>query len=215
MDIEKTQDRIVESMLPHVPFDGWSLKALKAGVADAGLTPDLASRAFPGGMAEVAAHFADWSDRRMLAEFEGRDLDSQRVRERIATAVRVRLELNAPHREAIRRLLSFLALPQNAGLAARCTYRTVSATWYAAGDNATDFNFYTKRGLLAAVYSSTVLYWLADKSNGFADTWAFLERRISNVMTIPKLQARVADTLGGLFQPLRILRRAGGRARSV
>ncbi|MFQ5619779.1 MAG: COQ9 family protein [Rhodospirillales bacterium] len=211
MDIQATRDKVLLAALPHVPFDGWTLGALRHGVADAGLTPDMARRAFPGGMAEVAAHFSDYADRRMLAELEKRDLPGLRVRDRIATTVRVRLEQNAPHREAVRRLLSFLALPFNAGLAARCTWRTVSAMWYAAGDEATDFNFYTKRALLTPVYTTTVLYWLADDSEGFADTWGFLDRRIGDVMRIPGLTARLRKALPACPSPLSAFRAAAQR----
>ena len=171
----------------------------------------MALRAFPGGMTEVAAHFSDYADRRMLEELEKRDLPGLRVRERIAMTVRVRLEQNAHHREAVRRLLSFLALPFNAGLAARCTWRTVNAMWYAAGDEATDFNFYTKRALLTPVYTTTVLYWLADDSEGFADTWGFLDRRIGDVMRIPGLTARLRKALSACPSPLGAFRAAAQR----
>ena len=195
MDLQATKDSIVVAALDHVPFDGWTRRALAAGARDAGLTPDMAPRAFPGGMVEAAEHFSDWADRRMLAALEGHDLQAMRVRDRIATGVRVRLDALAPHREAVRRALSFFALPQNAGLAARCTWRTVDAIWYAAGDTATDFNFYTKRGLLAPVHASTVLYWLGDGSEDFADTWAYLDRRIDDVLRVPRLQARLKRAL--------------------
>lgn len=210
MDLRETRDRIVVAALTHVPFDGWTRRALAAGVADAGLTPEWTRRAFPRGVTDAVDHFAEYTDRHMLAALAGRDLGALRVRERIVAAVRVRLELNAPHREAIRRLLSHLALPHNAGAAMRFTYRTVDAIWRAAGDEATDFNFYTKRGLLAAVYGSVVLFWLADRSEGQADTWAFLERRIADAMAVPKLQARLNEALE--FLPLVPRRRKrGGR----
>lgn len=217
MELQETRDRIIEAALAHVPFDGWTRRALAAGVADAGLTPEWTRRAFPGGVIEAVEHFAEYSDRCMLAALEGRDLGALGVRQRIAAAVRVRLELNAPHREAIRRLLSYLALPHNAGAAMRATYRTVDTIWRAAGDEATDFNFYTKRGLLAAVYGSTVLFWLADRSEGQADTWTFLERRIADVMKVPKLQARLKETLSSLPLPLvpRRRGRSGRRAPSA
>lgn len=197
------RDAIVLAMLPHVPFDGWSRKSLLAGVADAGLSPDWALRAFPGGMAEVAQYFADYADRRMLAELAERDLDSLGVRQRIATALRVRFEINAPHRQAIRRMLSFLAMPHNAVTAAHMVYRTVDAIWHAAGDRSTDFNYYTKRVLLAAVYTATLLFWLDDRSEGFGETWAFLERRIADVMAVPKLTRRIGEALDRLPRPFR------------
>ncbi len=127
-----------------------------------------------------------------------------RVRDRIILGVRLRLEANAAHKEAIRRALPILALPRNAATATRCLYRTVDSIWYAAGDTATDHNFYTKRGLLAAVYSSTLLYWLNDSSEDQEPTWAFLDRRIDQVMQIPAITGRLRERLCYLPNPLRM-----------
>ncbi len=206
--IEELRRTLLDATLPHVPFDGWSRGALLAGARDAGLDPAAVLRAFPRGPIEAIELFSYDADARMVDALDRLDLDTMRVRERIATAVRLRLEANAAHREAIRSALSVLVLPPNAATGARLLYRTVDAVWYAAGDTATDFNFYSKRGLLAAVYSATVLAWLDDQSEGFTDTWAFLDRRISEVLQIPRLQARVGKLLGALTDPLR--RVAGG-----
>src|SRR5262249_58379193 len=118
------------------------------------------------------------ADIEMVRSLEAHDLAEMRTRDKVALAIRLRLENNAAHREAIRQALSFLALPQNAPLGAKCLYRTVDAIWYAAGDKATDFSFYTKRALLAGGYASPAPYWLHDKSRGFAETQAFLHPRI-------------------------------------
>ncbi len=178
--------RVVEKTLGHVPFEGWTDRALRAGARDAGVEFTAARRAFPRGAADVLAWWSADSDRRMVAALERRDLDAMRVRDRIATAVRVRLELNAKHREAIRLASSRAALPPHAPEATRRLWRTADAMWRAAGDDATDYNFYTKRGLLVGVYASTLLYWLDDRSEGTAATWAFLDRRIADAMRVPK-----------------------------
>ncbi|MBT5416098.1 MAG: COQ9 family protein, partial [Rhodospirillaceae bacterium] len=156
------------------------------------------------------------ADARMLAalEAEGRKDMGQEHRGMTATvraAIRLRLEANTGEREAIRRALAVLARPQHAPLAARLLYRTVDAVWYAAGDKATDFNFYTKRGLLAAVYSATVVYWLDDRSEGCAETWTFLDRRLADVLRLPKAMARAERLIGGLPSPFSILRKARSR----
>jgi len=195
MDLQETRDAIVLATLPHVAFDGWVNRALAAGVADAGLSPDMAVRAFPGGISEVVRHWSALGDRQMLERLDGLDLESMRVRDRVVAAVRARIEVNAPYREAVRRTLAFIALPTNTWIGARNVLATVNAMWYAAGDTSTDFNFYTKRALLAPVYTSTVLYWLADESDDYADTWAFLQRRVDDVLQIPKLQAQIAGRL--------------------
>jgi ubiquinone biosynthesis protein COQ9 len=203
---ERLRETLLLAALPHVPFDGWSQKALTAGARDAGIDPALAADAFPGGASEMIELFNQWADRRAVAELEAADLGALKVRQRIALGVRRRIEANAAYREAIRLGLAHLTLPQNMPLATKVLYRTVDALWYAAGDTATDFNFYTKRGLLAGVYGATVLYWLNDKSPGSADSWAFLERRIADVMRIPPAMARFGRLASVLPNPLRLLR---------
>jgi ubiquinone biosynthesis protein COQ9 len=197
------RDSIVQGALIHAAFDGWTMKALAAGAADAGLTSDDAARAFPNGVVQAAEHLSDWADRLMLARLALQDVDSMRMRDRIILGVRARLEVLAANREGARWVLGFTALPAHAGLASRCVYRTVDAIWHAAGDRSADFSFYTKRGLLAAVYGSTVLYWLADDSENSADTWTFLDRRIADVMRIPGIKER-------LWKPFAQMARAAG-----
>ena len=204
MSIDETRDRLIAAALAHVPFDGWTGRALRAGAADLGLDPALAANAFPGGPAELLEAFSADIDRRMLAALEARDLKAMKHRHRVATAVRARLELLAPQREAVRRGLSFLTLPRNAALGAKCLYRSVDAIWHAAGDTSTDYNFYTKRLLLAGVYSATLLFWLNDESEDFSETWAFLDRRLAEVI---KIGGGLGRALGGLLDlPDRILR---------
>jgi ubiquinone biosynthesis protein COQ9 len=201
------RDALLLAMLPHVPFDGWTATALRRGAEEAGIDPAGAGEAFPGGAADRVAHFSDWSDRRMLEELEGMDLASMRVTERVRTAVQVRLRQVEPYREAVQRTLAFLAMPQNAVLGAKLLYRTVDAIWHAAGDNATDWNFYSKRGLLAGVYSATVLYWLNDKSEGYAETWDFLDRRLRDVATFGKATGKLKERFKGFPRPYRPGRR--------
>lgn len=200
------RDRLLDAVLPHVPFDGWTQTALRAAVRDLGLDMATAQRAFPGGAADMVEHFSLMSDRRMLAALEQRDLESMGVTARVSTAVRTRFEQAAPHREAVRRALAFLAMPQNALLGSRCLYRTVDAVWHAAGDTATDWNFYSKRGLLAGVFGATALYWLNDKSEGFEDTWRFLDRRLADVVRFGKATGKLKKRLGGLTDPIQRFR---------
>ena len=203
--LDKLRPKLLAAILAHVPFDGWSDRALRAGIEDVGADLATLRRAFPRGVSDVLAFWVVESDRAMLAALAEHDLDEMRVRDRIATAVRERIEVNAGHREALRLALGRAALPRHAPDALAALWRSVDAMWRAAGDTATDFNFYTKRGLLAGVYSSTLLYWLNDKSEGSAATWAFLERRISDVMRVPKALGRLRACLP---DPERIIRRA-------
>jgi ubiquinone biosynthesis protein COQ9 len=135
-----------------------------------------------------------------------------KIRERIATCVRVRLQLFTRYREAVRRLVSFLALPSNVPLAAHCAWQTCSAMWYAAGDTSADFNYYTKRGLLMPVYTTSLLYWLDDSSEDFENTWAFLDRRIADVLKIPMYQSKLKAAFSKLPSPIKFMQSARSRS---
>ncbi|TXL71055.1 COQ9 family protein [Vineibacter terrae] len=188
---DSLRDRVLDAVLFNVAFDGWGPSGVRAAVRDGAITAEEAALAFPGGALDMIEYHSIRADRRMVEELERRNVGGLKVRDRITLAVRVRLEQNAAHREGVRRALAILALPINAPLAARLLYRTVDAIWYAAGDRSADFSFYTKRATLAAVYSSTVLYWLNDRSEGMSDTWAFLDRRIADVMRFEQLKSRI------------------------
>jgi ubiquinone biosynthesis protein COQ9 len=199
---------LLAAMLPHVPFDGWSARALSLAARDAGLDSGVVLRGFPGGAADILDFWVSETDAAMLRALETRDLPAMKVRERVKLAVLTRLELVAMHREAVRRALALEALPQHAPRALKQLYRTVDAIWYAAGDTATDFNFYTKRMLLAGVYAATLLHWLDDKSEGFAGTAAFLDRRLADVMRIQQVKGRLGKLADRIPNPFRNLRRA-------
>ena len=163
MDETEATDRLLLAVLPNVPFDGWSVAALRAGARSLELPESEAKALFPRDGAALVACFSHWADRAMLERIADDAFAQLKTGQRVAAAVRTRLDILEPHREAARRGLTVLALPQNAALGLRLLYDTVDAIWYAAGDTATDFNFYTKRGLLAGVYAATVLYWINDR----------------------------------------------------
>ena len=205
------RERLLLATLPHVTFDGWSLTAMTAGAEDCGMDAVAVRRYFPGGPAEMVALFSDWADARMLDALQGADLSAMRIRDKITFAVKSRIEALAPHREVARRALSFLALPAHAPLAAKCVYRTVDDMWFGIGDRSVDFSFYTKRGLLAGVHSATMLFWLQDNSEDFAETWAFLDRRIADVMRVQRLTGRLGDIGSKLPDPFRLARQFAPR----
>lgn len=197
---------LVEAMLPHVAFDGWTQSALGAAATDLGLPGAVARLAFTGPADMVEAYIA-WADRAMEAALAPMNLPAMKVRARITIAVRTRLEQAEAHQEAVRRALAVLARPDQAARAARTAWATVDSIWRAAGDTSTDYNFYTKRAILGAVYGATLLYWLNDTSDGHADTWAFLDRRIAGIMAFEKAKAQLTGLGAGWPDPVRFLGR--------
>ncbi|MDE2230264.1 MAG: COQ9 family protein [Alphaproteobacteria bacterium] len=207
MDDRALRDKVVLAMLPDVPFEGWSRRALAHAARRLDLTEAESASLFPRGARDAIAAFSDWADHKTELALARENFARLKLRERIALGVRTRLAVLEPHREAVRRMLAFLALPANLLLGPRLLYRTVDMLWHAAGDRASDFSFYTKRGLLAGIYAATTLYWLDDKSPDHAATAEFLDRRIATVMQIPKLRARAAESFRA-FVPARF-RNAG------
>jgi ubiquinone biosynthesis protein COQ9 len=191
------RDRLADALAAEAVFEGWTRGALAAAARQLALPAGEADRLFPGGPVQVLTHISERADLRTVEDMEKEGVAGLKMRERIKSAVRIRLERHAGPREAVRRALALLSLPFNAGLALKLLYKTVDAMWYAAGDTSTDFNFYTKRATLAGVYSSTLLYWLADRSPGSEATWGFLDRRIDDVMKIEKLKSQVKSWTGG------------------
>ncbi len=185
------RDAAIEALLPNVPFDGWTPAALRAA---AGPDADLL---FPGGTTDMIEAYCDLGDRWMEEGAAAADLSGLGVSKRVRAIIALRLEQNRPYKDAVRRALAVLALPGKAGVALRCTARTVDTIWHAAGDGSVDFSWYTKRAILAGVYGSTLLYWLGDGSDDDAPTLAFLDRRLAGVGRIGGMRRRLGAAMRG------------------
>jgi ubiquinone biosynthesis protein COQ9 len=202
----RLKDTILLATLPHVAFDGWSMISLNAGAIDAGMGRQDLLHAFPAGIADAIAHWSDWADRKAGEAMASSEISGMKTHQRVSMGVWARLEAMGRWREAARKATAWLAAPRNASLATRLTYRTCDTIWRAAGDASTDFNFYTKRGLLGGVLLSTTLYWLQDKSEGHQASSAFLDRRIGEVLRIGGHIGKARAALER-FDPAEMLRR--------
>lgn len=195
LDIEAKRATLAAA-LDHAPFEGWTQPMLTRAVQEAGQDGLFAARAFPRGPVDLVAFWIAEADHEMETALAALNLPAMKIRARIAAALRWRFAYFAPHREAVRRALSLLALPQNAGVNLGTLYGTVDSVWRAVGDVSTDWNFYTKRMLLAGVYGSTMLVWLNDRTPDLSETFAFLDRRIQDVMQIQKARAQIEGAFG-------------------
>ena len=195
---ERLRELTVEAALPHIAFDGWTMAALRAGAADAGLDESEAGVLFPRGALEAIEVHMALADRRMVEDVSALEPAPAGVPATVRAAVRARLERNAPHREAIRRAAARLSLPHNAPLALRSLYRTVDAIWLLTDDRSTDFSYYTKRATLAGIYAAVLQVWLTDRSEDLETTWTFLDRRLEDVARVAKARARLQRCRGRL-----------------
>lgn len=193
-----TREAILAAALVHVPFEGFTDKVLRQAAAESGASRDAIAHLFPDGPLSLVEAFSGWADAEMARELAKAKLSAMKIRERIATAVKLRIGALRPHKEAARRAAAFLTLPPHAPTGVKLLYRTVDSIWRGIGDTSTDFNFYTKRAILAAVYSSTLMRWFSDTSADEEETRAFLDRRIEDVMRFEKLKANIRERASGL-----------------
>lgn len=190
---DPTLDEVRAALAPliadNAAFDGWTQDALTLAADQAGVDQDIARLAFAdGAVAMIDAWFAH-IDGVMTIAVPAAALDQMKVRAKITALVEARLAAVADNREALRRALAVLAMPQNIARAARLGWRTVDLIWRQAGDTATDYNHYTKRTILGGVYAATITVFLDDESEDWADTRAFLARRIEGIMRFEKAKA--------------------------
>ena len=194
-DDQQMREAVLAAALPHAAFDGFTASMLQKAGAEAGVAKADLARLFEDGPVSLIEFYSTHTDAEMERRLTATDLKAMKIRERIAAAVKTRLAILKPHKEAARRAAALLSLPMHAALGAKLMYRTVDVMWRAAGDTSTDFNFYTKRGILAGVYGSTVMRWFNDTSEDEKPTDDFLAARIDNVMQFEKLKAKAKDAL--------------------
>ena len=213
---DRTLDELRLALAPEIAraavFDGWTEQALRQAAALAGVDPAVARLAFPGGAMDMIEAWIESTDAKMQASFADGRLAAMKVRERIRALLLFRLDAIAGQEEALRRALAIQAMPHNLARTLRIGWRSADRMWRLAGDTATDYNHYTKRALLAGIYSATLAVFLDDASEDKAATRAFLDRRIEGVMKFEKAKAQllqnrerfdVARFLGRLRYPAR------------
>jgi ubiquinone biosynthesis protein COQ9 len=187
--LERLRRELALAVGENAVFDGWTGAAVDSAAQQLAIDFVQARLAMPKAAAGMIELYIGEVDRALEAYFTPERLRGMKIRETIRSLIWRRLEIMGPAREAVRRALAILAMPQNVPLALRIGWRSSDLMWRIAGDRSTDFNHYTKRMTLAAVYGSTLMVWLDDQSDGWAETSAFLDRRINDVMRIEKFKA--------------------------
>ena len=208
---DATLDEIRLALAPGIAdaavFDGWSSAAVEAAAGQHGVDPAVARLAYAGGAMDMIAAWIASVDAAMAAELTKDRLGNLPIRERIRSLVQFRLDAVMPQREALRRALAIMAMPQNVRRTLKLSWSSADAMWRLAGDVATDYNHYTKRMILGSIYAATLAVFAQDESKDFAETKAFLARRIEGVMTFEKAKARLLKPRDEVFSPVRLLGR--------
>ena len=204
---EPVRERLLDAALMEATFEGWNGVMLERAAQAAGIEPGAVAAAFPDGARDVLRYWSLRVDEAMAAAMAGPDFEGLKIREKVAFAVEARLDALRAHKEAARRGAALLALPISGALGAQLAWKTADAVWRGLGDRSTDFNYYSKRAILSAVWTSTFARWLADESEDEAATRAFLEARIANVMEIEKAKAQIRKLGLDPAAPVRALAR--------
>jgi ubiquinone biosynthesis protein COQ9 len=199
--------QILEAFTGYAARLGWTQAAFEAAVKDVGLTDGEVALACPRGAVDLFDAFAERADQAMLAALDELDLPSMRYTQRVKAAVQVRLQAQAPYKEAARAMTRALARPTRAPEAARLLWRTADRIWRYLGDTSTDENFYSKRAILSGVLASTYARWFNDDSADGEATWAFLDARLANVMQFEKFKARLKPLSEGVQSAVAIAAR--------
>jgi ubiquinone biosynthesis protein COQ9 len=205
--LEHLRRRLALAVGENAVFDGWTRAAVDSAAAQLGVDSVQARLAIPKTQVGMIDLYIQEVDRALEAWFTPARLARMKIREKSRALVWRRLEIMGPAREAVRRGLATLAMPQNLPSAARIGWRSADVMWRLAGDTSTDFNHYTKRLTLGAVYGSTLLAWHDDDSEGWSETAAFLDRRIDDVMKFEKMKAEWRGSADQRLSPSRFLGR--------
>ena len=205
--LDEVRAHLAPLLAQQAAFDGWNEKAVFAAAEKAAVDTDIAGLAFNSGAVDMIDAWFQSVDEAMSARYTEEELANMKIRERITALVRARLEILESDREGLRRGLAILAAPPNLPQAAKLGWRAADRMWRLAGDTATDYNHYTKRTLLSAVYGSTLSVFLDDESDGYEETKAFLDRRIENVMQFEKVKAKITGRGGDGFSMARFIGR--------
>jgi ubiquinone biosynthesis protein COQ9 len=187
------RDKLLAAALPHVAFDGWGEVVLMAAAKKCDVTAEAARAEFPRGALDMAVAFHQSGDGVMVARMQSEDMASMRYSEKVAAAVRYRLEA-VDDKDLVRRGMTLFSLPQNAADGAKLVWGTADRIWDELGDTSDDINWYSKRAILSGVYGSCVLFWLGDTSDGHGATWEFVDRRIEDVMRFEKFKGQVRES---------------------
>jgi ubiquinone biosynthesis protein COQ9 len=213
--LDDLKDAVLAAALPRVEFYGWSLSLLHEAAKEAGADDAQIAALYPRGPADMVVQYSSDCDRQMAERMTAQDISKLKIRERAILAVRTRIDVAAQHKMAAKRAAAFLTFPLNAADGVQCLARTSDAMWTAMGDQSADFSWYTRRATLGVVYSACLVYWFTDESEDLADTQAFIERRIADVMQFEKFKAQASKAMSGLPNPWVLagkLRYPGGRS---
>ncbi|KAF0551466.1 ubiquinone biosynthesis protein COQ9 [Gigaspora margarita] len=191
---------ILRASLSFVPKYGWSVESLSHGANSLGY-PSVSHGLFPRGGVELIEWFLEDSRRKMVNELIDK-MDGLKIHQKIRLACITRLNYTKPYAKKWSEALAIMAQPNNVQTSIEHLAKLVDDMWYLAGDKSADMNWYTKRGSLAVIYSSTELYMTQDISPDYTGTFQFLDHRLQDIATFGRVVGEIDTFVGFVTKSL-------------
>ncbi len=185
MTAQKKARAILQQALPSIAFDGWSEACFRQAGVDAGFSEDLATILFPNLPMDAIDIWVSWADE-LMSQSADSAFESLGTTQKIRRLILDRLQRFSPHREALNRAVVICSLPWNLPRAMQMTAKTVDAMWELAQVRDHDMNWYTRRAILAYVYTATLRHWLREGE----DLAAYLDARLDQAARVGRFTHR-------------------------
>jgi ubiquinone biosynthesis protein COQ9 len=194
----ENKQKIISKFIELLQFEGWSNNTLEKAAKECGFDSGYLSIIYPGGISEFTNEFiTECNDAALKVALDdnfAKLRTTQKVEEiiyrRIGTYHNVLGSI-----DNVRKFVGYCGNPVNVPGSLRNIYSFSSDVWYLLGDKSTDFNYYTKRISLSAIYTKCMLYSLSDKSDNLTQTKKYIQKSIDGLMKINKLKQKVNDIL--------------------
>jgi ubiquinone biosynthesis protein COQ9 len=186
-DIKQLKNDVLFSIIEILPYEAFDINIISKACKNIGLQSEYANLLFPNGRAEFLEVFRDYIDEIMVERIKNELSEVKSITSRIFESLKIRFEILDEYKIIIPKIIAFYSMPWNHLKLYPYTWKSMNLIWRIAGnDKSTDFNYYTKRGLLTGVYWATLLYWLSDESTNYESTHDFLNRKLILIGKVAK-----------------------------
>ena len=182
----KKKIKILELTKKIVSIDGWSENVLEKLVNKNIDSSELAYY-YPNGYKDILKFSLDEINYSLEKIISKTNIINLPLNKRIKKILMTRLEILNKDKKFFNKTFNHLILPQNTKILTKSLYKSVDTMWYLAGDNSTDFNFYTKRLILSGIYVSTLLIFF---NKNIEEAEKNIDRSLKRISKLPKLKER-------------------------
>lgn len=184
----KIKSIILQKLKKIVSDEGWSEKVLKQLLQNGVEKSDLVTF-FQYDYKELLKYSLEELNNSLEKEINKINIINYSLNKRIKKILMLRFNILNNDKEFYKKTFYHLLIPSNNKIMKSSLYKSVDTMWYLAGDNSTDFNFYTKRLILAVIYVNA-LFVLFNKN--FDEVESNIDRNLKKISIIPKIKDRIS-----------------------